>query len=719
MTPLQSNRYWADPSAPGRATLVQAMATLQVGQRLRVGDAVRALPAPVPSEDPAAAGDATRTAALPSLVEYTTGTVRAAELDEETREVEVSFSSETPYERWWGIEVLGHGAGEVDMSWIASGRAPVLADHDPSVQIGVVRSALIGRDRRGRSTWRFGKSARAEQELQDVKDGVRLNVSVGYEIRELELVKQEGDVKTYRVTEWQPLEQSLVSIPADMSVGVGRSADGPPPATPPEKPPVSKPQAKEKPIMDKTLDNTAELAQARAEARTAAVKEEQDRVRGIMALATSHNLREIGEKAVHDGTALETFRGLALDELHKRGSDKPLYQPAAKIGLTDKEAKSFSVARYMRSLIDKDEGVAPFERECAKAVREAMDRTGQRSANGGNFLPFDVLTQPLPGVRVVEGRLMIGDRVITDQRDLATSTVGAGGAMVATDLLYGDFITLLRNASMVRRMGARVLGGLVGNVNIPRQTGTTTPGWVAQAGAATESDSTFAVVALSPKTAHAMQDVTRDLLLQGTPAVEGLIRADLIDVMAVQLDFVALHGTGASNQPTGLAATAGIGAEAGGVNGAAPTWDNIVNLETLVANNNATQGSIGYLTNTRVRGRLKRTQQFSGTNGMAIWQPPMGGDEATGMGSLNGYRAGVSNNVRSNLDKGTSTGVCSAIFFGNWGDLLIGEWGTAEILPDPLTQAANRIVRMHVYQTLDIAVRRAQSFSAMLDALTV
>lgn len=714
MTPLDSNRYWARADAPGRAELQAALQALQPGQRLRVADVTRGAPHPGGAADNEVESRRS-SATVPDLVEYTTGAIRASEVDTETREVDVSFSSEQPYERWWGIEVLGHAQGEVDMSWIASGRAPVLADHDPGVQVGVVRSALIGRDRKGRSRWRFGKSARAEQEMQDAKDGVRVNVSVGYEIRELELVKQEGDVRTYRVIDWRPLEQSLVSIPADMSVGVGRGAeDNTPAITAPAQ--IAQPQIKESTIMTQVIDNTAELDRVRAEARSAAQKDEQDRVRGIMALATAHNLREMGDKAIHDGTVLDTFKGMALEALHKRGSDKPLYQPAAEIGLSANEARSFSVARYMRSLIDKKPELAAFEHECATAVRDAMDKIGQRSSNGGNFLPLEVLQQPLPGTRMVDGRLMLGDRVLA-QRDLATSTTGAGGAMVATDLLYGDFITLLRNASMVRRMGARVLSGLVGNVNIPRQTGTTTPGWVAQAGAASESDSTFAVVALSPKTAHTMQDVTRDLLLQGTPAVEGLIRADLIDSMAVQMDFVALHGTGASNQPTGLAATAGIGAVVGGTDGAAPTWDHIVALETAVANNNAAQGSVGYLTNTRVRGKLKRTQKFASTNGQEVWMPPMGGDEASVMGQLNGYRAGVSNNVRSDLTKGGASGVCSAIFFGNWSDLLIGEWGTAEILPDPLTQAANRIVRMHIYQTVDIAVRRGQSFAAMLDAL--
>lgn len=700
MQPLLSNRYWSRTDAPGRAILLTALRGMQVGDRLRLADVVSRAPA---LADGDAAGAQRAPDPLPELVEYTTGAIRAAGVDADTRETEFSFSSEQPYERWWGVEILGHAEGEIDMSWIASGRAPLLADHDPMQQIGVVRSALVTR-RQGRARVRYGKSARADQEMQDAMDGVRVNVSVGYEIIELQLVKQDGEVGTYRVTQWRPLEVSQVSIPADMTVGHGRTVED---NTPPH--PVKETKMSDTPTID--------LDKVRAEARTAAVAEEQARVKGIMQLATRHGLRELGQQHVDSGTPLDTFKGLALDELHKKGSDKPLYQPAAEIGLSEHEAKSFSVTRYMRSLVEKDPSVAPFETECAKAVRDAMDKAGHRGTGKGTYLPFEVMRQPLPGVRAVDGRLMIGDRVIA-QRDLGIGSVGAGGAMIATDLLAADFITLLRNATMVLRMGARRLPGLVGNVNIPRQTGTTTMNWVAESGASSESNATFAVVALSPKTAHGIQDVTRDLLLQGTPAVEGLIRADLLDAMSVAIDLAALHGTGASNQPTGLAATAGIGAEVGGANGAAPTWDNVVGLETAVANNNASMGSMGYLTNSRVRGRLKRTQKFASTNGQEIWMPPLPGDDPSDMGTLNGYRAGVSNNVSSALTKGTSSGVCSAIFFGNWADLLVGEWGTAELLPDEVTQAANRIVRMHVYQTVDVAVRRAQSFSAMLDALT-
>lgn len=640
------------------------------------------------------------------------------EIDKEARTVPLAFSSEAPVERWWGIEVLGHKSGEVDMDWLGSGNAPVLADHDTHNQIGVVQDAEIGTDRKGRAVARFGKSQRAESEFQDVCDGVRTNVSVGYEIDELLLVREENGIKQYRATKWRPLEISLVSIPADMSVGVGRAGEaGSKPVRIIREHETPNNHPKET-IMDPTIPAATQAAPATAPVdvnavRTAAMSAERERIKDITYLGSRHNFKPLADKAIADGATIDQFRGLVLAELEKRGSADPLYQPAAEIGLSERESRQFSVARYMRSLIDNDPTVAPFEHECAKAVRGQMEKAGYRGQGKGNYIPFDVMRQPLPGARVEDGRLMVG------QRDLSTTTIGAGGAMVATDLLAADFITLLRNASLVRRMGARLLSGLVGNVAIPRQTGNVTIGWFAQAGAASESDGTFAQVTLSQKTAHGIQDVTRDLLLQGTPAVEGLVRADLIESMATQIDLIALHGTGASNQPTGLAATAGIGSVAGGVNGLAPTWDNIVDLESAVANNNGAQGTVGYLTNTRVRGKLKRTQKFSGTNGQEIWGGPYAGDDPALFGQLNGYRAGVSNNVSNTLTKGTSTSVCSAIFFGNWGDLLIGEWGTAEILPDPYTQAANRIVRMHVYQSIDIAVRRAQSFAAMLDALTV
>ena len=221
MTKLNSR--WARADAPGAADLKALLDQLQVGQRLRVADGSIVTPpagtaAPQPTSQrrgPASAG---------AIDLATRQLQRAAVVDTASRECELSFSSETPYERWWGIEVLGHKTGEVDLSWIGSGYAPLLKDHEADDQIGIVPKAWLGGDGKARATVRFGKSACAEEQMQDVADGVRVNVSVGYEINELELVKVDGETRTYRVTDWLPLEISLVSIPADMTVGVGRSA---------------------------------------------------------------------------------------------------------------------------------------------------------------------------------------------------------------------------------------------------------------------------------------------------------------------------------------------------------------------------------------------------------------------------------------------------------------------------------------------------------------
>lgn len=626
----------------------------------------------------------------------------AGKADAKTRSVPVTVSSEQPVDRGAYVEVLDHAPGAVDLS-----RAPlplIESHNDQQLNIGVVEQLQVVRGRLVGMA-RFGTSRRAEEVFRDVLDKVVQGVSIGYELVDqgVPVAHPSGRARKFK---FRPLEVSAVAVPADSTVGFFRS------------------HSPRNPSMTSHLNDAPDApvptrSQRRAAAHAAgdADLHEQDRVRGIMALATSHGLRELGERAIASGMNLETFRGQALDVLHLRGSDKPLYQPASQIGLSERETRDFSVARLFRSLIDQRPDLAPFERECVNTVQGQMQRAGMASARGGLHLPYELMRAPIPGAYMRDGHVMVGDRVLL-QRDLATSSVGAGAAMVAVDHLAGSFIEFLRARTLVFQMGALRLSGLVGNVSIPRQTGSTSPGWVAQSGAASESDATFAVVTLTPKTAHGIQDVTRDLLIQGSPAVEGLVRADLLATMATTIDYAAINGSGSSNQPTGLSNVVGIGAVVGGTNGAAPTWDHMVEFEEVVATANADRGLLGYLTNPAVRAKLKRTQKFASTNGQEIYGPPMNGDEAGTFGAVNGYRCGITTHVRSDLTKGSSSGVCSAIFFGAWNDLMIGEWATAEILPDQVTQAANRIVRMHVWQTVDIAVRRPQSFAAMADALT-
>ena len=103
---------------------------------------------------------------------------------------------------------------------------------------------------------------------------------------------------------------------------------------------------------------------------------------------------------------------------------------------------------------------------------------------------------------------------------------------------------------------------------------------------------------------------------------------------------------------------------------------------------------------------------MSAGSGERLW------DTRAGDRPLNGYRTAVSNQVPSDLDKGTSTGVCSGIIFGNWADLIVGMWGGLDIQVNPYSLDTTGAVRITAFQDVDVAVRHPESFSAMQDALT-
>ncbi len=382
-----------------------------------------------------------------------------------------------------------------------------------------------------------------------------------------------------------------------------------------------------------------------------------------------------------------------------RSQSQPVHtrsQPAnADIGMSKNDLKQYSLVRAIRAVSAAMKGdqraldEAGLEMEASRAVAKQLGRDPQ-----GFFIPYDWQRAGLQG----------------EQRDLTKGTNTAGGYTVTTDLLAQSFIELLRNKMIVRQAGATVLSGLVGDIAIPRQTGGATAYWVAENGAPTESQQAIDQVTMTPKTVGAYTDISRKLLLQSSIDVEQFVRGDLSNVLALALDLAGLHGTGSNNQPTGVASVSGIGSVAGGTNGLAPAWSHIINLETEVAIDNADLGRLAYITNAKVRGKLKQTAKVASSDSVMVW-----GETAT---PLNGYPAYVTNQVASNLDKNTSTGVCSAIFFGNWADLIIGLWGGLDILVDPYTGATAGTVRVVALQDADIAVRHAQSFAAMLDALT-
>jgi len=194
--------------------------------------------------------------------------------------------------------------------------------------------------------------------------------------------------------------------------------------------------------------------------------------------------------------------------------------------------------------------------------------------------------------------------------------------------------------------------------------------------------------------------------MQSSVDVEALIEKDIVSEIGLKIDLMAITGSGAGSEPTGIFNTSGVGVVVIGDNGGAPTFGHIVDLESEVADANADVGDLGYTINARTRGKLKQTAKDTNTPQFII-----DGNE------MNGYMYETTNQIPGNLTKGTGTNL-SAILFGNYADLIVGLWGGIDIIVDPYTLAKEGKIVITADQFFDVAVRRPQSFAVILDAAT-
>lgn len=622
-------------------------------------------------------------------------------IDVEARTVEIAFSSEVEYERWFGIEILDHSQGAADLSRL-NNAAAVLWMHDWSDQRGVVESARIDIDLKGRAVVRFSRSEEGEQLFQDVIDKIVTKVSVGYLVNGMKLEELRGDMDVYRVTDWQPYELSFVSIPADDTVGVGRSLEKP--QEDENKNPTDNTISKQnltvartineakKTMNEKVLRDPATGHMVRAQVDDAGnivkildiieragedaaiqLRRGMDSVREnisrITAMGAEYDQREMAARAIADGKSPEEFQRMILAEFTAKRAAQPLNEQVSgtEIGMTDKEVRAFSIMRAIRALSDprdqKAQKDAGLEIEASRAAAEKYGK-----APKGLIIPADVL-----------------------MRSFSTTTPsgGPGSNIVATELLSGSFIELLRHKTWVMKR-ARTLAGLIGNVDIPRQNAAGAAYWVGEGGSPTGSQPGVDQIALTPKTIGATTDITRRLLLQSTPDAEALVRDDLLKVVALEIDRVAIYGTGSANMPMGLKNITGINAQSFAT-AAAPTFAELVNMETQIALEDADVDAMSYSFNAGIRGYAKTALKFPGTAASGtIWEPGK---------TVNGYDTNVSNQIAS-----------GDVFFGNWMDMIIAMWGGLELTVDPYALSTSGGIRLVVLQDLDINIRHVQSF---------
>jgi len=549
---------------------------------------------------------------------------------------------------------LEHTADACDLIRLNNSGA-VLFNHNRNDHVGVVESARIDADGKGRAVVRFGHSERAEEVYRDVKDGILRHVSVGFAVQEIKLVEErENDIDVYRATKWEPYEISIVTIPMDDSVGVGRALE--------DGGAFNERTIKQE---EDTMPPEGQTVQVDVDAeRAAAIQAERNRTNGILALGREYNAPDDALKFAEEGKTPEDFQRHLLGVLNQRQTQPSPDEMNADIGLTQNEVARYSFVKVLRALdpnnLDAQKDAA-FELDCSRAAARNLGRTIR-----GIVIPPDVL-----------------------RRAYTTDTTAAphGGNLIGTDLLAGSFIEMLRKRCMFLQL-ATSLGGLVGNVDIPKQISGATAYVVGEGDAPDESSGDFGQVGMTPYTVGARSNISRRMLMQATPDIEGLVRLDLAKAVGTKIDYLGLYGSG-TDEPTGIRYTDGVNAITFAADGA-PTWKEFVSMESEVAADDADVESMAYLFNARMRGHCKTAVKFENT-APTIWEDG---------NTVNGYRTGVTNQVED-----------SDCFFGNFSDAFVGLWGGLELTLDPYSKAESGTLRIVAFQDVDVAARHGESFT--------
>lgn len=592
-------------------------------------------------------------------------------------EIELSFSSEKPCLVRGGMEVLGHSPEEVDLTRINSAGA-VLFEHAREKQIGVVVKAWLDTAaRKCRAIVRPGMSALAREVFADVRAGIRRLVSVGYIVR-----KSQRTATGTRATKWEPIEISIVSIPVDTSVGVGRSHHTN----------ANSIRKQNTSIMPSTTTTPA--------ARSCTMRE----IDGLNLDARIRRLNEwrgeINKESgrIQDACAAEDRaptedeaanldegqRMLRLVEVRLRSEQRELSREAAlssnKGRSTEGDGDSPELRGY--SLLRALHGQASGRLDGleAEVSQEISRRSGK--APSGFYLPLAIL----------------------GQRTLLTKPVADGGALVPTE--QGGFIDALRPRLEVARLGATLLSGLSGNVSFPRQSAASTVSWKSEIATLPKQTPQFDQVMLTPKRVGAFAEFSKQLFVQTSAGVERIVSNDLLAAVAVAIDAAAINGSGEDNEPLGILNQDGLLKVAIGASGGAVAWTHLVALQKVLAEANADTNPTAYLTSPVVRAKLQGTI-FDAGSGVTVW------GRAESLGEW-----GVSTNVPSDLTKGSATKL-SAIIAGDFSQLLIGTFGdAADVIVDPYTKATEGISRVIINAFVDVAVRRPEYFAAIVDAAT-
>lgn len=582
-------------------------------------------------------------------------------------------SSEEPVERYWGTEVLSHENGAVRMDRATRGAMPLLFNHNVDDPIGMITGARLEKNRLMVDAQLFD-TARAQEVRSMIEGGLR-NVSLAYRINKIE---EETKTERFTVTDWEPYEVSIVTVPADPTVGIGRGAEmeyevrmvravSPQPAP-------SGATKKERAMTDEEKAAAAAAAALEKPVKVSALEAEKERRQAIINLCKSNRIdARVEARWIEEGTALPEVAKQILDVMEERGKAQPV--AASALGLSSKEAKRYSIFRAIRALKfgasnPKFHEEAAFEIECSRSVAKQLGR----ELTSNILVPGEVLTRPL------------GDAAV---RAMDTLSGSKGAYLVNVENM--GFIDILRNRSVALAMGARNLSGLHGNVTFARQTGKATVSWQGGDGTSiTATDQALGQLSMSPKTAIAITDVSEQLLRQSTPSAEQFVMADLAADIAIDgVDNAVINGTGGA-QPLGIKNTTGI---TSGQDASSATYAKILAFVSAAGALNAIKGNPGFVTTTAGAAKLLQVQRFTSTD-TPVWTGNM----------LDGQLVGFKAMSSEQLSSGN-------IIFGSWSEVIIGDWGVLELAMDNGGTRFNQAqVGIRAMWMVDVLVRYPQAF---------
>lgn len=596
-------------------------------------------------------------------------------INEAERTVEFSFASAQPVERWFGNEILDITSDACDLSRLNNAGA-CLVNHDWTDQVGAVTKAWLDpKDGKARCAVKFSRGARGQEIFDDIKDGIRRLVSVGYIVRKMELVSVERDVETHRVTDWQPYEVSVVAVPADTSVGVGRAQPTPEDSVKP----INSPR-----IMSATTTTTPEVP---AVEKVVDLAGERQRIKDLNAAAAAigarhpqhaETLRALAAKCSESGDSLDSFNRTVLNDVLSTKRDlAPVTQNpnAGSVGLKAKDVKRYSVMRAIQCVMN-NQPLDGLEGECNAELTRKLDRQPK-----GFFLP---------------------DEIASDRRSVRANTVSTpadGGYLVGEQQLTGELVTFLRNNAVVAKLGARVIGGLQGDVTIPRQLTGAAAYWVSESGSITQSSATFGQIVGRPRRIGTSVPYSKQFLAQASIDAESFIVADSDASIALDIDRVCLRGTGGV-EPLGIANLATGDRSTSVTFGAAPTWAKYLEFFSSVAGSNALLGTPAYVASVASAVKAMSVAKFSNT-GMPIWD---------------NNKVGVFNAEWTTQLLTTSTPVANMVIFGDFSQVCLLEWAGRDVVIDPYTGKKEGTVEVTIQRLMDVVIRRGKSFAISADS---